>query len=99
MPLVPLLKVSASIIAVGALDKIGPLDNMKLAMHRNTFGSSMIGSIAETQEVLDFCAANGITPDVEMITIDQINDVYDNVERGEVHYRYVIDNVASFAKV
>lgn len=97
-PLFPLLKVSAAVIAVGALDKMGPFDNMKLAMHRNTFGSSLIGSIAETQEVLDFCAANQIVPEVEMITIDQINDVYDKVERGEVRFRYVIDNVASFSK-
>lgn len=89
--LVPLLAVGASIIAVGALDKMGPLDNMKLAMHRNSFGSSLIGSIAETQEVLDFCAQHGIAPEVELIALEQVNDAYDRVEKGDVRFRFVID--------
>ena len=90
-PFVPLLKRNASLIIVGALDKLEPFNNMQMAMHRNTVGGSLIGSIAETQEVLDFCAEHGITPDVQIIPIDEINDAYKKVDKGEVRFRYVID--------
>lgn len=90
-PFVPLLKRNASLIIVGALEKLEPFNNMEMAAHRNTVGGSLIGSIAETQEVLDFCAEHGITPDVQMIPIQEINDAYKKVEDGEVRFRYVID--------
>ena len=90
-PFVPLLKRNKSLIIVGALEKLEPFNNMEMAAHRNTVGGSLIGSIRETQEVLDFCAEHGITPDVEMISIGEINDAYKKVEDGEVRFRYVID--------
>jgi uncharacterized zinc-type alcohol dehydrogenase-like protein len=52
---------------------------------------SAIGGIAETQEMLDYCAANNITSDVEVIPIQQINEAYERVIKGQVKYRYVID--------
>jgi len=52
---------------------------------------SLIGNIADTQEVLDFCAKHGIGPDIEMIDIADVNDAYDKVENADVRFRYVID--------
>jgi alcohol dehydrogenase (NADP+) len=51
----------------------------------------MIGGIAETQEMLDFCAANNIVSDVEVIPIQQINEAYERTIKGQVKYRFVID--------
>lgn len=90
-PYIPLLKRNASMIIVGALEKLEPFNNMELASRRNTVGGSLIGSIRETQEVLDFCAEHNITPDIELIPIQDINDAYKKVEDGEVRFRYVID--------
>ena len=96
-PFIPLLKRDKSLIIVGALEKLEPFNNMQIAGHRNTVGGSLIGGIRETQEVLDFCAERGITPDIEMISIEDINDAYKKVEDGEVRFRYVID-MASLKK-
>ncbi len=52
---------------------------------------SMIGGLAETQEMLEFCAANGITCDVEMIRMQDINTAYERMLKGDVRYRFVID--------
>jgi uncharacterized zinc-type alcohol dehydrogenase-like protein len=51
----------------------------------------MIGGIAETQEMLDFCADHNITSDVEVIPIQQINEAYERTMKGDVKYRFVID--------
>ena len=90
-PFVPLLKRNKSLVIVGALEPLEPFNNMQIAAHRNTVGGSLIGSIQETQEVLDFCAKNGIGPDIELIDIKDINDAYSKVEEGDVRFRYVID--------
>ncbi len=52
---------------------------------------SLIGGIQETQEVLDFCAEHGISCDVEMLDIKNINEAYERMKRGDVRYRFVID--------
>jgi uncharacterized zinc-type alcohol dehydrogenase-like protein len=90
-PFVELLKRNAALVVVGALEPLAPVDNQAVAFHRNTVGGSLIGSIAETQEVLDFCAAHNIGPDIEIIDIQDVNDAYSKVEKGEVRFRYVID--------
>lgn len=90
-PFVPLLKRNKTLVVCGALEPLEPINNQNVAFHRNTVGGSLIGSIAETQEVLDFCAEHGIGPDIEIIDIANINDAYDKVEEGEVRFRYVID--------
>ncbi len=87
----PLLKRNATLAVVGALEPLSPVNNMEVAGHRNSVAGSLIGSIAETQAVLDFCAEHGIGPDIEVIDIDGINDAYKKVEKGEVRFRYVID--------
>ena len=51
----------------------------------------MIGGIAETQEMLDYCARHGIVSDIELIPIAAINEAYERMLRGDVRYRFVID--------
>ncbi len=91
-PYVTLLKRDGTIVTVGLLAPYKkPLNNMEVAMHRRSVAGSLIGSIAETQEVLDFCAAHHIAPDIEVIRIQDINDAYDKLLKEDVRYRYVID--------
>ena len=52
---------------------------------------SLIGNLADTQEILDFCAEHNIGPDIQVIPITEINKAYDKVEKGDVRFRYVID--------
>jgi uncharacterized zinc-type alcohol dehydrogenase-like protein len=73
------------------------IDNAPLAFKRRSIGGSLIGSIEETQTILDFCAEHGIKSEVEVIPIDRINEAFDDVVAGKVRYRYVID-AASFGK-
>lgn len=89
--LIDLLKRDGRFVVVGNLDVIDGVDNSKLAFKRQSVSGSLIGNLKETQDVLDFCAANDIAPEVEMIKIDQINDVYPKIENSEARYRYVID--------
>ncbi len=87
---IPLLKRDKSLIIVGQLGPVA-INNMQTAMHRQTVGGSLIGSIAETQEVLDFCAKHNIGPDIQTLDIKDINDAYSKVEGEDVRFRYVID--------
>ena len=63
----------------------------KLVLGRKVLAGSLIGGIAETQEVLDFCAEHGITCDIEMLDIRHINEAYSRMIAGDVKYRFVID--------
>jgi len=58
---------------------------------RHSFSGSNIGGIIETQEMLDFCAEHQITADIELINIQQVNEAFVRLEKGDVHYRFVID--------
>jgi uncharacterized zinc-type alcohol dehydrogenase-like protein len=60
-------------------------------MSRKVLAGSMIGGMAETQEVLDFCAEHDITCDIEMLDIRNINEAFERVVKGDVKYRFVID--------
>lgn len=64
---------------------------MSLAYGRKRLSSSMIGGLEETQEMLDFCAEHGITSEIEIIPIQQINEAYERMLRSDVKYRFVID--------
>ena len=90
-PFVPLLKRDGTYVAVGALAEIPGYNNQELILGRKTLAGSLIGSIAETQEVLDLCAEHGIAPDVQVIPIEEVNDAYKHVKSGDVRFRYVID--------
>jgi alcohol dehydrogenase (NADP+) len=86
-----LLKVDGTLTLVGAPEQPLPVAAFNLIMGRRSFAGSGIGGIKETQEMLDFCAEHGITSDIEMIRIDQVNDAYERMLKGDVRYRFVID--------
>ena len=86
-----LLNLDGTLCLVGAPEKPLPVAAFNLLMPRRTFAGSAIGGIAETQEMLDFCAERGITSDVEVIPIQKVNDAYDRLVKGDVKYRFVID--------
>ena len=90
-PFVQLLKRDAVLCVVGALEPLAPVNNMEVAGHRRRVAGSLIGNLADTQEILDFCAEHGIGPDIELIAIQEINDAFKKVEKGDVRFRYVID--------
>jgi uncharacterized zinc-type alcohol dehydrogenase-like protein len=60
-------------------------------MKRRRLAGSLIGGIAETQEMLDFCGQHGITADIELIKADAVNDAYERMLKSDVKYRFVID--------
>jgi uncharacterized zinc-type alcohol dehydrogenase-like protein len=92
-----LLKRDGTMCLVGAPAEPHPSPNVfGLIFRRRTLAGSLIGGIAETQEMLDFCAAHGIVSDVELIPISAINEAYERMLRGDVRYRFVID-MASLA--
>ncbi len=86
-----LLKRDGMLVQVGAPEQPLPVSVFSLIMRRRSFAGSLIGGIAETQEMLDFCGAHGITSDIEMIRINQINEAYERMLRSDVKYRFVID--------
>jgi uncharacterized zinc-type alcohol dehydrogenase-like protein len=86
-----LLKRDATLVQVGAPEKPLPLSVFSLIFKRRRLAGSGIGGIRETQEMLDFCAAHGITADVERIPIQRINEAYERLVKGDVRYRFVID--------
>lgn len=86
-----LLRVDGSLALVGAPEHPLPIAAFSVIMGRKSFAGSMIGGIAETQEMLDFCSENNIVADIEMIDIDQINEAYERLLKGDVKYRFVID--------
>jgi len=75
----------------GALEPMAPVNNMKMAAQRKCVTVSLVGSIADTPEILDFCAKHAIGPDVEVINLDHLNGAYDKIESGDVRFRHVID--------
>ena len=88
---IALLRVDGALALVGAPELPLPVAAFSLIPKRRTFAGSMIGGIAETQDMLDFCGKHNITADIEMINIDQINEAYDRLLKGDVKYRFVID--------
>jgi len=90
-PFIPLLKRDKTIVLVGALEPMKGVNNAVVAFSRKSVAGSLIGGLAETQEVLDLCAEHGIGPDIEIIPIQQINDAFKALEKGDVRFRYVID--------
>jgi uncharacterized zinc-type alcohol dehydrogenase-like protein len=86
-----MLRVDGNLTIVGAPAKPLPVPVFGLIMGRKSFSGSMIGGIRETQEMLDFCGEHGITCDIEMISMDQINEAYERMLKSDVKYRFVID--------
>ena len=86
-----LLKRDATMVLVGAPEKPVPVAAFSLIPKRRQFAGSMIGGIAETQEMLDFCGKHGIVSDIEIIPIQKINEAYERMLKSDVKYRFVID--------
>lgn len=86
-----LLKLDGSLVVVGLPEKPLMIHPFPLVMMRRSYAGSLIGGIKETQEMLDFCAQHGITPDIELITPKDVNTAYDRVVKSDVRYRFVID--------
>jgi uncharacterized zinc-type alcohol dehydrogenase-like protein len=86
-----LLKLDGTLCLVGAPEKPLPVAAFNMLLPGKQFAGSGIGGIAETQEMLDFCAERGIGSDVEVISIQKINEAYDRLVKGDVKYRFVID--------
>lgn len=86
-----LLRVDGSLALVGAPEHPLPVAAFSLIMGRKSFAGSMIGGIAETQQMLDFCGEHNLVADIEMINIQDINQAYERLLNGDVKYRFVID--------
>jgi alcohol dehydrogenase (NADP+) len=86
-----LLKRDGALVLVGISPEEMRISAFNLVMPRRQMAGSLIGGIAETQEMLDFCAERGIACDIEMITIDKINEAYERMLKSDVKYRFVID--------
>lgn len=86
-----LLRLDGTMVNVGAPSEPLSLRVFTLFGNRRSFAGSNIGSIAETQEMLDFCAEHGIAPETELIGAGEINEAYERVLRSDVRYRFVID--------
>jgi uncharacterized zinc-type alcohol dehydrogenase-like protein len=88
-----LLKREGTLTLVGVPEHPHPSPNVgALIFQRKAIAGSLIGGLAETQEMLDFCAEKGIVADIEMIAMQDIEDAYERMQKSDVKYRFVIDN-------
>lgn len=92
-----MLKLDGTLALVGLPERPFEVNPFMVVSARRSFAGSSIGSIAETQEMLDFCAKHNIVSDIELIPIQQINEAYERLLKGDVRYRFVID-MASLKK-
>lgn len=86
-----LLKLDATLVVVGAPPEPQAVNAFSLIMPRRNLAGSLIGGLAETQEMLDFCGEHGIVCDIELIPMQRINEAYERMLRSDVRYRFVID--------
>lgn len=86
-----LLRTNGTMVCVGVPPQPTPVHSMSLIFGRKSLGGSLIGGLPETQEMLDYCAEHQIVSDIELIRMDQINEAYERMLKGDVRYRFVID--------
>jgi uncharacterized zinc-type alcohol dehydrogenase-like protein len=86
-----LLKRDGTLVILGVPDAPLSVNAFGLLLRRRSLSASFIGGIRETQEMLDFCAAHDIVSDVEIISVDKINEAYERILKSDVRYRFVID--------
>jgi uncharacterized zinc-type alcohol dehydrogenase-like protein len=86
-----LLKVEGKMLLVGIPPEANKFGAATLISKRRSIVGSMIGGIAETQEMLDYCAEHNILSDIEMISMADVNSAYERVIKSDVKYRFVID--------
>jgi len=90
-PFLELLKTNGTMCVVGAVEPLSQVNAAQLIFGRRSLSGSLIGGIAETQEMLDFCGEKNILSEVEVVRIDEINEAYVKMRKNEVKYRFVID--------
>jgi uncharacterized zinc-type alcohol dehydrogenase-like protein len=91
-PYAALLKRDGAMVLVGALTALEPaLQGHSLIAGRRSIAGSAIGGMAETQEMIDFCAVHGIVSDIEVVAIQSVNEAYERLLKNDVKYRFVID--------
>jgi len=91
-PYVGTLNISGTLVIVGYLGGLEPfLNTVPMILGRKSVAGSLIGGIAETQEMLDFCGEHNIVSEIEVIKMQDINEAYDRMLKSDVHYRFVID--------
>lgn len=91
-PYLPTLSLNGTLVLVGLLGDLAPtLSTVPLILGRKAVAGSVIGGIAETQEMLDFCGQHNITSDIEIINMQGINEAYERMLKSDVKYRFVID--------
>jgi uncharacterized zinc-type alcohol dehydrogenase-like protein len=89
--LLAMVKLDGTLVMVGVPPAPQGVSVFSLLMPRRHLAGSLIGGIAETQQMLDFCGTHGIACDVEVIDIARINEAFDRMVKGDVRYRFVID--------
>jgi uncharacterized zinc-type alcohol dehydrogenase-like protein len=90
-PYLSLLRANGNMVVVGAIEPLPSVHGGLLVMGNRGLSGSLIGGISETQEMLDFCAEHGVLPEIETIRMDEVNEAYERMEKGDVRYRFVID--------
>ena len=95
-PYLELLKTNGTMCVVGAVEPLSKVNAAQLIFGRRSLAGSLIGGIAETQEMLDFCGEKNILSEVEVIRMEEVNEAYARIQKNEVKYRFVID-VSSLA--
>ncbi|WP_286927622.1 NAD(P)-dependent alcohol dehydrogenase [Flavobacterium sp. UBA4197] len=89
---IPTLNINGTIVLVGYLGDLNPmLNTVPMILGRKSVAGSVIGGIAETQELLDFCGEHNIVSDIEIIKMQDINEAYERMLKSDVRYRFVID--------
>jgi len=91
-PYLPTMNIDGTLVLVGYLGPLDPfLNSVPMIMGRKSVAGSLIGGIAETQKMLNFCGKHGITSDIEVIKMQNINKAYERMLKSDVKYRFVID--------
>ena len=90
-PYLELLKTNGTMCVVGAVEPLSQVNAAQLIFGRRSLAGSLIGGIAETQEMLNFCGEKNILSEVEVIRMDEINYAYTRMQKNEVKYRFVLD--------
>ncbi|PKU60582.1 cinnamyl alcohol dehydrogenase 2 [Dendrobium catenatum] len=94
-PYLPLLKVNGQIILMGVINQPMQFITPMIMLGRKSISGSFIGSMAETEEMLEFCEKKGLSSMIEIVKFDQINEAMERLERNDVRYRFVVDVAGS----
>jgi uncharacterized zinc-type alcohol dehydrogenase-like protein len=90
-PYLTLLERDATMVLVGAISELEPFRGGLLTSGRRSIAGSLMGGLAETQQMIDLCAERGVASDVEVIPIQKVNEAYERLLKNDVRYRFVID--------